>query len=71
MSKKIGTLRLLDVRTLWPSEARDFTPWLAKEENIERFGNALGIGLEVENTEVAVGLLASLRVRPHARKRAQ
>ena len=42
MSKKIGTLRNLDVRTLWASEAKDFTPWLAKEENIERFGNALG-----------------------------
>lgn len=35
------------------SEARDFTPWLAK--NISELNKALGLELEVENTEVAVG----------------
>jgi hypothetical protein len=55
MNKKIGDLKLLDVRTLWQDEAINFTPWLAREENIGRLGDALGIELEVENTEVAVG----------------
>jgi hypothetical protein len=55
MSKRIGELKLLDVRTIWPTEPTHFTPWLAKEENIARLGEALGIELEVENTEVAVG----------------
>ena len=55
MSKEMGTLRLLDVRTIWANEATDFTPWLADEENIEHLGNALGFELEVEGTEVAVG----------------
>ncbi len=32
-----------------------FTPWLALEENISLLGNALGIELEVESTEVAAG----------------
>lgn len=55
MSEKLGTLKRVDVRSLWPDEAADFTPWLAREENIARLGEALGLELEVEHTEVAVG----------------
>jgi hypothetical protein len=51
----LGALKRLDVRNIWPNEAADFTPWLAKEENISRLGEALGLELEVEQTEVAVG----------------
>jgi hypothetical protein len=51
----LGELRKMDVRQLWPKESADFTPWLATDENIERLGSALGLELEVENTEVAVG----------------
>lgn len=33
---KLGTLRIInDLRIVWSDEARDFTPWLAKEENLE------------------------------------
>ena len=39
----------------WQNEAIDFTPWLAQEENISKLSTALGIELEVENTEVSVG----------------
>ncbi len=53
--KTLGDLRNVNVRERWKNEAQDFTPWLAEEENIRLLGNALGIELEVENTEVAVG----------------
>lgn len=55
MTDALGDLKLLDVREIWPNEAEDFTPWLAREENIALLGLALGLELEVENTEVAAG----------------
>jgi hypothetical protein len=55
MNDKLGTLKRVELRTIWPDEAADFTPWLAREENIGLLGEALGLELEVEHTEVAVG----------------
>ena len=49
----LGELKLLQLRTKWINEAYDFTPWLAN--NIEVLSEAVGLELEVENTEVAVG----------------
>jgi hypothetical protein len=46
---------MIDAREQWASESAEFTPWLAKEENIALLGKAIGLELEVENTEVAVG----------------
>ncbi|MFZ5555274.1 MAG: DUF4268 domain-containing protein [Pseudomonadota bacterium] len=51
----IGDLKTVNPRTLWPHEVSEFTPWLAREENIARLSEALGMELEVERTEVAVG----------------
>ena len=45
----------LDVRTKWPHEALDFTPWLAKQENLDLLGAELGLKLECAQTEVQVG----------------
>jgi hypothetical protein len=56
LSKDLGDLKKLNVRLRWQDEPRDFTPWLAKDENIKILGDSLGIELEVENTEVSVGL---------------
>ena len=39
----------LDVRTMWPHEARSFTPWLAK--NLPLLGAELGLKLELIQTE--------------------
>lgn len=50
---ELGSLRLIQARMKWSSEARDFTPWLA--ENIDTLNSALGLELEVENIEVACG----------------
>lgn len=54
--KTLGRLeRIWDIRDYWQREDTDFTPWLADEENIAILGEALGIELEVEQSEVNVG----------------
>lgn len=50
---ELGILKTVAPRQKWINEARDFTPWLSN--NIEELGSALGLELEVENIEVAVG----------------
>lgn len=50
---ELGILKTVAARQKWTNEARDFTPWLAN--NIDELNKALGLELEVENTEVAVG----------------
>ena len=52
---KIGRLQKIDLRKLWIGEASDFTPWLAKEENIELLSETVGIELEVISEEKSVG----------------
>ena len=44
---------LVDVRTEWKDEARDFTPWLAG--NLDLLGEVLGLNLELDQREEAVG----------------
>ena len=48
-----GTLKRLDLRSAWPNEATDFTPWLA--DNIQELGKALGKDLELVEREAQVG----------------
>jgi len=55
MAKRLGSFEKIDVRDLWKNESADFTPWLAQEENIAKLGEALGLELEVEKVEAAVG----------------
>ena len=55
MSPRLGILSKPDIRTMWTNEASDFTPWLAREENISRLGEAIGLELEVVGVEVKVG----------------
>lgn len=43
----------VSIRDVWPNEARDLTPWLAKRP--EFLGDALGLELELEGKEMAVG----------------
>ena len=52
---KLGTIKKMDLRDVWSSESSDFTPWLAKEENISLLGDAIGLELEVESQEKNVG----------------
>lgn len=55
MNKNLSRLEKVDLRDVWKTEAGDFTPWLAQEENIALLGNAIGIDLEVEAQEKNVG----------------
>lgn len=51
----LGRLVKVELREVWLDEATDFTPWLAKEENIKELGDAVGLELEVEAQEKNVG----------------
>ena len=52
----LGRLVSVPVRDVWTHEANNFTPWLAKPENIELLGETLDLGeLEIEGTEHDVG----------------
>ena len=56
MSKPpLGRLKPVPLRDAWESESSEFTPWLAKEENIRLLSEALGLELEVEAQERNVG----------------
>ena len=46
-------IEIVDVRTKWPNEAYDFTPWLAK--NLHLLGSELGMKLKLIQMEVPVG----------------
>jgi hypothetical protein len=52
---KLGKLQQVELRNIWTSEADDFTPWLAQEENLILLGDAIGIELELEAQEKNVG----------------
>ncbi len=45
----------LNPRDIWPDEAKDFTPWLAKPENLAILAEALDIELQFEAQEKNVG----------------
>ena len=47
----LGRMEKVDLRTVWKTEAGDFTPWLATEANIALLGDTIGIDLEVEAQE--------------------
>lgn len=51
----LGKLEKVELRTIWESEAGDFTPWLAQEANIALLAETIGIDLEVEAQEKGVG----------------
>lgn len=48
---KLGRLEDVVLREVWKDEARDFTPWLARPENLELLENTLGLGLEADTVE--------------------
>jgi hypothetical protein len=52
---QLGKVVKLAIRDQWKNEEYDFTPWLAKEENIQLLGDEINLDLEVEGIEIAIG----------------
>lgn len=52
---KLGKIEDVALRHIWPNEARDFTPWLAIQENLDYLGEILGLNLVEPEQEVSVG----------------
>lgn len=53
--EKFGRMVKVDLRKIWEDEAGDFTPWLAREENITLLGDTIGLEIEAEEEEKSVG----------------
>ena len=51
----LGRLTSVDLRKVWTSESGDFTPWLARPENLAVLGDTLDLELQLEAQEKAVG----------------
>lgn len=54
-NNNLGKLEKVDLRQIWQTEGQDFTPWLAREENLQMLGEVIGIELELEAQEKDVG----------------
>jgi hypothetical protein len=51
----LGRLSRVELRDIWESEASDFTPWLARPENLSILAETLALDLELEAQEKSVG----------------
>ena len=54
---QIGRLKPVNLRELWPNEARDFTTWLA--ENLDFLGEKLEIELSLVEQEASAGVFSA------------
>lgn len=51
----LGRIEKVDIRSQWQNEEYDFTPWLAKEPNIQILAEEVGLDLEIQDIEVYIG----------------
>lgn len=59
MNKMLPHLESVDLRNVWATEFQDFTPWLAKEENLARLSEVVKMNLQLPQTECSVGIYRS------------
>lgn len=52
---QLGLLEQVDLKNVWNNEPKEFTPWLAKSENLQLLGDVVGIELELEAQEKMLG----------------
>ncbi len=55
MKYNLDKLKKVELRDVWPHEALDFTKWLSMESNLAMLSSAVGIELELIETESSVG----------------
>lgn len=55
MDKNLSKLNRVEIRKIFKDEARDFTPWLATEENIKLLSDEIGIEIKTIEIEAGVG----------------
>jgi len=55
MTKSLGKLERVELHDEWPTENKDFTPWLAQESNLKLLAETIGMELELEAQEKNVG----------------
>jgi len=55
LMSELGRLMPVSLREFWSDESSEFTPWLAKEDNLKLLGDTIGIELEYEAQEKDVG----------------
>jgi hypothetical protein len=55
MKNSLGKIRQVEVREIFKDEARDFTPWLAKEENLALLSDEIGVQVKLLGVEANVG----------------
>lgn len=51
----LGKLSRVEIKDIFKDEARDFTPWLAKSENLELLSEEIGIDIKLVEVEARVG----------------
>lgn len=51
----IGQLKPVDVRTIWPNEEKNFTPWVASDEGLKLLGEWVGLSLTRGRSEKDIG----------------
>lgn len=53
---KLGKIKYIkDIRSVWQHEAKDFSRWLAQDENLDELSAAIGIDIVLEERESSVG----------------
>jgi hypothetical protein len=55
MNRNLGNIKELDLRDTFKDEARDLTPWLAREENLSRLSEEIGVEIKLLEIEANVG----------------
>lgn len=63
MKYNLDKLKKVDLRDVWSHEALDFTKWLSGEPNLAMLSSAVGIELELIETESSVARSTSTSMR--------
>jgi hypothetical protein len=52
---ELGKLEKVELRKVWEHEARDFSAWMFKQENLDLLGSEIGLDIDPIGTESSIG----------------